>query len=350
MLPLLFSFLSFFLETSATASISANLSCTNLLAGYLCCPTSLNTAEGKDFLHDPQNCGSCGLVCPSTRQYCNYGSCVSGILGSGALEVTLCNRPVIQFPGLYTPSGEVNLYVEDFRPEVTGGSLSYWVNILGNSTPQVYLSFIGKNGKCLLQAGTSLSSLPLPKLCDQNADFPIGTAQWAHVVLVYNQSSHVLSIYLDGHPAESFGTTFTQIDRILLGAPFSSPSVSTAGALPFSGQMAQIAIWDIELSGNEIGNLYSSGNGVSGVGPDPYGYLLVSGLQHLYLGKIVGHELVDYAPNGINQTAGRSVTNLLFNPVCLRNCSTPCPVHDACCPISGSCLIRNNFSKTCFIA
>jgi len=88
----------------------------------------------------------------------------------------------------------------------------------------------------------------------------INTGSWVHVAVTCNSSAY--SLYVDGSPetltnSNNDGTWFG--DFSLTNLSIGRQIRSTISALPFNGNIDEVAVWDSALSSSQISTIYNSG-------------------------------------------------------------------------------------------
>jgi len=88
----------------------------------------------------------------------------------------------------------------------------------------------------------------------------INTGSWVHVAITCNSSAY--SLYVDGSPetltnSNNDGTWFG--DFSLTNLSIGRQIRSTISALPFNGNIDEVAVWDSALSSSQISTIYNSG-------------------------------------------------------------------------------------------
>jgi len=88
----------------------------------------------------------------------------------------------------------------------------------------------------------------------------INTGSWVHVAITCNSSAY--SLYVDGSPEtltniNNDGTWFG--DFSLTNLSIGRQIRSTISALPFNGNIDEVAVWDSALSSSQISTIYNSG-------------------------------------------------------------------------------------------
>lgn len=103
----------------------------------------------------------------------------------------------------------------------------------------------------------------------------IGTGVWKHVIYTRNGTSHF--IYVDA-VAQTLETDVTNAGNI----DYSTDDLwigQRNGGLRFNGRQDMIGIWDVQLSGSEVSELYNAGTGIeypfsSGFTPTPMMHMM----------------------------------------------------------------------------
>ena len=88
----------------------------------------------------------------------------------------------------------------------------------------------------------------------------INTGSWVHVAVTCNSSAY--SLYVDGSPetltnSNNDGTWFG--DFSLTNLSIGRQIRSTISAVPFNGNIDEVAVWDSALSSSQISTIYNSG-------------------------------------------------------------------------------------------
>lgn len=87
----------------------------------------------------------------------------------------------------------------------------------------------------------------------------IGNGAWKHVTVVWNETTKLLDMYLNGVLVSSGITTFTDctsagfVNGFLMGKRLNNQFLN--------GRMDEIGIWNRQLTPTEVSQLYNSGNG-----------------------------------------------------------------------------------------
>lgn len=89
-------------------------------------------------------------------------------------------------------------------------------------------------------------------------EFLIPSTDWQHVVVTFNGTTGVLSLYHDGSPVdtdsnEAGSIIYTNLEEIIMGARSDSP------ATEFEGNIDEVAIWDTVLDDATIDSIFNSG-------------------------------------------------------------------------------------------
>ena len=141
----------------------------------------------------------------------------------------------------------------------------------GGSCSRLYMDFHG--GDC--EWGTDLGG------CNEYFDVPEDertSATWQHVAIAYDGTTLVgyrNGVDIARHnpttaPATCDTTSSTEGGYSFnIGAAHSNPSTHPGGAEPFHGQMDEVAIFGIGLTGDEIAAVYNGGIGINLMGVPP---------------------------------------------------------------------------------
>ena len=88
---------------------------------------------------------------------------------------------------------------------------------------------------------------------------------WHHTVMSYDGSTSAsgVNIYHDGVKDDSITITDDNLNSSIVNNTAVSIGARSAGALPFTGQMDNLAIWDFEVNQEMINNLYNEGTGLT---------------------------------------------------------------------------------------
>ncbi|MTE26690.1 LamG-like jellyroll fold domain-containing protein [Winogradskyella ouciana] len=127
------------------------------------------------------------------------------------------------------------------------------LNILGDRTNNVWNSFGITNG--ILEYHHFTGSWQVI-----SASQPINDDQWHHVAVTHNQSTDVVTLYIDGIEVNSStigyadGGGFGKVGIDAVGGSFSASN--DAGDL-FEGELDEVRIWDKALTDEEIYNTYN---------------------------------------------------------------------------------------------
>jgi len=345
--------LFFFLLLSVVFGQTIQTNCTTTPVGYLCCPGENYYSRPivVNYLVDPNHCGACSVVCPSSRAVCCSGVCISDA-GAPYLSSPICpgGPPVLNFPGEDPYTSIIYQIPLNNKPSTPSDfSIAVWVKFTSVNPTPTGNGFFSFGDHCnsggsdfALGHDPNVNTLFATSCGNFNATVPyVQNSFWNLVIVTLSHSQNTVTIYLNGTLQRSSATvTFSQFlpSHFRLGRRLIVFD-TTGNSIPC--QLANIGIWNRLLSTCEVDFIFNTGN-------YPTNFLLA-----FFKGNIVNGELQDTLNINSGGHIGDAVTNVA-GPSCLtrttndrfdselqlETCPT-CVLHDVCCPNGNKCTARN---------
>jgi hypothetical protein len=195
-------------------------------------------------------------------------------LGSSASPSGTCNGELPQFVAQYTSSPSSYVMVPAATPiqitPATPFSFTFWIN--DNNALQQQVVLIKANEYAICTAGTSTKLVDLHSHVGMIAT-SISSNKWYFFAVTFSTpatgGSNTVTVYINGASQGSanignWGPTTGDTSPLYLGDSGISACSTTTG---FTGQMANVQMYNTTLSASEVQTLYASGIGSAPIYP-----------------------------------------------------------------------------------
>lgn len=160
---------------------------------------------------------------------------------------SLCNMPQAALNTKFNPDlGSVSIWGKVLNAaEWTSGSSGRLLQLFADNSNRLYISKSSSNNliECSYQAGGTAKGINISTT----------TTDWFNVVVTWDTANDRLRIYFNGSQEGADQTSLGTWAGSLIG--FCNIGASAAGSIMFSGWLAHCAIFDKELTADEISDL-----------------------------------------------------------------------------------------------